>query len=26
VRKLFQEAIAAACKRSAQLANELGKD
>jgi pyrroline-5-carboxylate reductase len=26
VRKLFQEAIAAACERSAQLASELGKD
>jgi pyrroline-5-carboxylate reductase len=26
VRKLFQQAIAAACERSAQLANELGKD
>lgn len=26
VRKLFQEAIAAACERSAQLAGELGKD
>jgi pyrroline-5-carboxylate reductase len=26
VRKLFQEAIAAACERSAQLASELRKD